>query len=65
MVKMKSIRHLPYLDIYISMPYFSVRTELLNRQIESMCINYICLRIKLYKWEWYINLYSPYRDLVR
>jgi hypothetical protein len=52
---------LPYLEIYVRLPLLTVQTELLTERCDSAQFHYICLRVRLWKWETFFRLYRPRR----
>jgi hypothetical protein len=59
MSRIKWRRFLPYLEIYISIPYVTIQTELMNERQESMTFQYISLSVRVWKWHTAFRLYKP------
>lgn len=48
----------PILNLWIQLPYFEVRTALLNECMDSDSIEYVMLHVKIYKWQFSLRLYN-------
>ena len=60
--KLKQLRgklHLPYLHLYLNIPFFSMETQVLRRAYDRDSFDYIRLRVMLWKWHWSFALYQP------
>ncbi len=53
--------YLPILNLYVEIPFISVRTSLMNKSYETRDIQYIMLDVKFFKWSFSIKLYDIYR----
>ena len=50
---------LPYLDVWIETPIFSVRSEVIRRHFDVPMTVWIGLKIRLFGWRWEVALYEP------
>ena len=48
---LKKKRRWPYLDIYISIPFFEINTQILRESIGMDIFNWVVLYIKIFKQE--------------
>jgi len=55
--------YLPLLHVFIEVPFFSVHSCLMMKQIESDNIQYIVLQIRIFKWSFEIGLYDTFRRI--
>lgn len=55
--------YMPYLNLYICVPFLTVRTALMYKQLESATIEYLLLYVKLYKWDFEFRLYDTFRRI--
>ena len=53
--------YLPLLNLYIEIPLITVRTTIMNKSCERMVVEYVSLRISIYKWSFEFELYDTYR----
>lgn len=51
----------PHLDIYIDLGIAMLKTSVMVERYERQWREYIGLYWRLFKWDGYIRLYSPYR----
>lgn len=54
----KIMRDWPILRLYIEIPLFSVRTELMGYHYESEIYDYVSLEIRIWKWRTEFMLYK-------
>lgn len=51
----------PLLRLDIEIPFLRVATDLMNERMESMTLQYIMLRIDLWKWHFDFRLYTTWQ----
>lgn len=54
------LMNLPYLEIYIAVPFILIRTKVLRTFTEFEEFEYIVLDVKIWKWEFRFRLYNTY-----
>jgi hypothetical protein len=65
-VKTKKLRDrvLPYLGLYIDIPLLAVKTVLFRQSFEMFTYEWVRLQIRIWKWSFEFNLYSPERHYI-
>ena len=53
------MRLLPLFSIWIELPYFELRNEIMSYAYESRILRYYCFHIKLHKWHIDFTLFKP------
>ena len=54
----KLIRNWPVLRLYVEIPYFSIRTHLMNYRYTDIAYEYVFIEIRLHKWQTSFELYK-------
>lgn len=57
-------RFLPYLNIFIEVPFFSVKTSLMATSYDMFTVEWVRLEVTLWKWSTSFRLYSPMKHWV-
>lgn len=54
---------LPLFNLWIELPFISIRTELMGQRIEQMTREYIAIQIRVWKWHGTFELYDATRRI--
>ena len=49
----------PYLELYLALGFFTLRTAVMCERYESLTFEYIALEWALFRWSGRIRLYAP------
>lgn len=56
-----SRKWIPYFELWIALPFFSVSTWLMSKRYKKMTIEYLSMEIRIYKWRFTVRLYDTWR----
>lgn len=61
---MKLRNYLPLLHIFIELPFIRVQTQLMYRSLETSTMQYVSLRVEIWKWHFEFALYDTRERMV-
>lgn len=56
-------KYIPYLYLYIQMPFVSISTSILHRRLECREFEFVALNIRIFKWKFQFGLYDTERRI--
>jgi len=56
----KYIKYLPHLEIYLSIPFLTIRTMFLRESTERATWDICRFQLKIFKWRFELDIYYPF-----
>ena len=57
-------KYIPYINLYFSIPLLTIQAMANRKELDRWRVTYAAYRVRIWKWEWIIDFYSPYKEFI-